>query len=63
MTFEDWLNETENNHSHIEKAQEELVYKRYIDNHSFWKVVIGWLRSAYLVGYKAGKNEYHKINS
>jgi len=50
--FQDWLNQTNQNQSFLEKAQQELVYQRYTDNHSFWKIILSWLESAYIAGKK-----------
>ena len=50
MRFDDWINEMEGYSSRLERAYEELVHHRYNDNHSFWKTVLSWLKSAYLVG-------------
>lgn len=61
MTFDEWLNETENTKSTLEKAQQELVYSRYTDNHSFWKTVLKWLKTSYFIGYVAGKTEISDI--
>jgi len=57
MTFDQWLNETENNRSRLEKAYQELVLDRYNDNNSFWKTILVWLKTSYSIGYTAGKNE------
>lgn len=51
--FDNWLNQTEENRSRLEKAYQELVLQRYNDNNSFWQTVLMWLNAAYL----AGKNE------
>lgn len=56
MTFDDWLNETEGYSSRLERAYEELVSHRYVDNHTFWKTVLLWLNTAYSIGNNAGQN-------
>lgn len=60
MSFENWLNKVEDNKTTLEKAQEELVYNRYIDNHTFWQKILNWLKLAYSTGYSAGKKEVSK---
>jgi hypothetical protein len=56
MSFEHWINTVENQKSILEQAQEELVYHRYIDNHSFWQKVLSWLKASYNIGSKDSNN-------
>lgn len=51
--FKDWINSVDKNQSVLEKAQQELVYNRYTDDHTFWQTVLNWLE----LGYSAGKKE------
>lgn len=60
MIFEEWLNKVERDKSVLEKIQQELVYERYTDNHSFWQKILDWLNIAYNTGYAAGKKEASK---
>lgn len=55
--FDTWVNTVDKDKSILEKAQEELVYNRYIDNHTFWKRILNWLKVAYNAGYSANKTE------
>lgn len=57
MKFEEWLNQIEGYNSRLEKAQQELVQHRYIDNHSFWQTVLSWLKTIYNIGYEHSKAE------
>lgn len=51
MIFDEWLNQTEQNKSRLEIIHKELVLHRYIDNHSFWSIVLRWLKLVYDIGY------------
>lgn len=50
--FKNWINSVDKNQSVLEKAQQELVYNRYTDDHSLWNTVLNWLESAYVAGQK-----------
>lgn len=55
--FKDWINSVDKNQSVLEKAQQELVYNRYTDDHTFWQTVLNWLDAAYNKGYNDHKKE------
>lgn len=63
MSFENWLNKVENKKLFLEKAQQELLYNRYTDNHSFWKTILEWLQSAYNMGLQENNNMIQSLKN
>lgn len=61
--FKDWINQTDNKQSILEKAQQELVYNRYTDNHSFWNTVLNWLDLAYVAGKKENLSSIESLKN
>lgn len=61
--FDNWLNKVEKNKSVLEKAQDELVYNRYIDNHTFWQKILSWLKLAYNMGLEENNSTIQSLKN